>query len=157
VRPVAFAVFFFFSLPLVGRGFGGLALSNAQLSGHPGTSIVFLVLGGAIGAWCAFYAARMGVVEKDDGIVVHNRLSQVFIPWAKIRMIGQGRDLRDTTLGEKLNGQDLTAFALLNDGQMIPLKGLSAIRKNGKSQERLKDAICNLEYSRRSHSVPTGG
>ncbi len=154
VRPIAFAVFFLFSLPLLGRGFGGLALSNAQLSGHPGASIVFLVLGGAIGAWCAFYAARMGVVEKDDGIVVHNRLSQVFIPWTKIRVIGQGRDLRDATLGEKLNGQDLTAFALLNDGQLVALKGLSAMRKSGKSQERLQDAICSLEHSRRSHAGP---
>jgi hypothetical protein len=155
VRPIAFAIFFFFSLPLLGRGFGGLALSNAQLSGHPGQAIVFLVLGGAIGGWCVFFAARMGVVEKSDGIVVNNRLSHVFIPWGKIRMIGQGRDLRSATLSEKVNGHDNTAFALLNDGQLVPLKGLSAIRKDGKSQERLQDAICSLEHSRRSHSGAT--
>lgn len=108
-----------------------------------------MILGGAIGGWCGYYAARMGVVEKDDGIVVRNRLSQVFVPWGTLRMIGQGRDLRNATLGEKLNGHDLTAFALLNDGQLIPLKGLSAIWKSGKSQERLQDAICSLEHSRR--------
>jgi hypothetical protein len=145
------AIFLFFSLPLLGRGFGGLALSNSQLSGHPGASVVFLVLGGVIGFWCAFYAARMGVVEKEDGIIVRNRLSRVFVPWDKIRTFAQGKELRQATLGEKLNGHDLTAFALLNSGELIPLKGLSAIRKAGKSQERLQDAISSLEHSRRAH------
>ena len=155
VRPVALAIFVLFALPLLGRGFGGLALSNAQLSGHPAASIVLLVLGGVIGFWCAFYAARMGVVEKEDGIIVCNRVSRVFVPWDKIRAFGQGRDLRDATLGERLSGHDLTAFALLNDGQLIPLKGLSAIRKRGKSQQRLEDAILSLEHSRRTHVSTT--
>ena len=54
VRPIALVFFFFFSLPFLGQGFGGLALSNAQFSGHPAMSIVLLVIGGAVGVWCAF-------------------------------------------------------------------------------------------------------
>lgn len=76
VRPIAL-VFFFFSLPFLGQGFGGLALSNAQFSGHPAMSIVLLVIGGAVGVWCAFYAVRMGVVEQHGGVLVRNRLSRV--------------------------------------------------------------------------------
>ena len=97
--------------------------------------------------------AVMGVIARDDGILVRNWVRSRFFPWNVISGFRFGNELENLDLREMLGTPVLATYVVLKNGRHVPMVGISVTRANRQKSRTLVQEILDALEAARRHFV----